>query len=190
MTAPVIEDTGTWPLVQRAQAGDTDAFAEIYSLYVDVVFRWICFRVRNRHLAEDLTSEVFLRALRNIGRFTWQGRDFGAWLHTIARNLVADHFKSGRHRLEALTADGAMPDRVDPEPGTAEQVIARLTAVDLTAAMRHLGDEQRQCLVLRFYNDCSVTETALAMGKNEGAVKALQYRAVRALLKHLPEGLR
>jgi RNA polymerase sigma-70 factor (ECF subfamily) len=77
------------------------------------VFRFVYFRVGNRQLAEDLTSDTFLRALKRIGSFTWQGRDLGAWLVTIARNLVADHFKSGRYRLEVTTGDVLDADRED-----------------------------------------------------------------------------
>lgn len=81
--------TEVWALVERAQAGEAEAFGLIYDRYVDTVFRFVYFRVGNRQLAEDLTSDTFLRALKRIGSFTWQGRDLGAWLVTIARNLVA-----------------------------------------------------------------------------------------------------
>lgn len=174
-----------WALVVRAQAGDAQAFGEIYERYRDTVFRFVYFRVGNRPLAEDLTSETFLRALRKIGAFTWQGRDLGAWLVTIARNLVADHFKSGRYRLEVTTGDVLDADREDrgPEGSPETAVIDRLSNVDLLAAVKQLNPEQRQCIVLRFLNDCSVAETAIAMSKNEGAIKALQYRAVRTLAR-------
>src|SRR5206468_11851041 len=93
-----------WALVERAQAGEAEAFGLIYDRYFDTVFRFVYFRVGNRQLAEDLTADTFLRALKRIGSFTWQGPDLGVWLVTIARNLVADHFKSGRYRLELSTA--------------------------------------------------------------------------------------
>ena len=86
-------------LVRQAQEGSADAFGELYRIYCDTVFRYIYYRVSTRALAEDLTSETFVRALRRITTFSWQGRDFGAWLVTIARNLVADHFKSGSVHL-------------------------------------------------------------------------------------------
>src|SRR6478609_5654109 len=92
-------------LVLRAKTGDADAFGTLYDRYLDLVYRYIYFRVGSHPLAEDLTSETFLRALRRIADFTWQGRDFGAWLVTIARNLITDHFKSGRYRLEVSTAE-------------------------------------------------------------------------------------
>ena len=179
-----------WALVERAQAGETEAFGLIYDRYVDTVFRFVYFRVGNRQLAEDLTSDTFLRALKRIGSFTWQGRDLGAWLVTIARNLVADHFKSGRYRLEVTTGDVLDADREDrgPEGSPESAVVDHITNVALLTAVKQLNPEQQECIVLRFLQGFSVAETAQTMGKNEGAIKALQYRAVRALARLLPEG--
>lgn len=179
-----------WKLVERAQNGDTQAFGLIYDRYVGTVFRFIYFRVGNRQLAEDLTSDTFLRALKRIGSVTWQGRDLGAWLVTIARNLVADHFKSGRYRLEVTTGDVLDADREDrgPEGSPESVVVDHITNVTLLTAVKQLNPEQQECIVLRFLQGFSVAETAHAMNKNEGAIKALQYRAVRALNRLLPEG--
>ncbi|MFG2055604.1 ECF subfamily RNA polymerase sigma factor, BldN family [Micromonospora sp. NPDC048930] len=182
--------TEVWALVERAQAGEAEAFGLIYDRYVDTVFRFVYFRVGNRQLAEDLTSDTFLRALKRIGSFTWQGRDLGAWLVTIARNLVADHFKSGRYRLEVTTGDVLDADREDrgPEGSPEAAVVEHITNVALLTAVKQLNPEQQECIVLRFLQGFSVAETARAMGKNEGAIKALQYRAVRALARLLPDG--
>jgi RNA polymerase sigma-70 factor (ECF subfamily) len=179
-----------WSLVERAQAGEAEAFGLIYDRYVDTVFRFVYFRVGNRQLAEDLTSDTFLRALKRIGSFTWQGRDLGAWLVTIARNLVADHFKSGRYRLEVTTGDVLDAEREDrgPEGSPEAAVVEHITNVALLTAVKQLNPEQQECIVLRFLQGFSVAETAQAMGKNEGAIKALQYRAVRALARLLPDG--
>jgi RNA polymerase sigma-70 factor (ECF subfamily) len=180
-----------WALVERAQAGESAAFGLLYDRYVDIVFRFVYFRVGNRQLAEDLTADTFLRALKRIGTFTWQGRDVGAWLVTIARNLVADHFKSGRYRLEVTTGDVLDADREDrgPEGSPEAAVVDHITNVALLRAVKQLNPEQQACIVLRFLQGFSVAETAQAMGKNEGAIKALQYRAVRALARLLPEGI-
>jgi len=179
-----------WALVERAQAGEAEAFGLIYDRYVDTVFRFVYFRVGNRQLAEDLTSDTFLRALKRIGSFTWQGRDLGAWLVTIARNLVADHFKSGRYRLEITTSDVMDAEREDrgPEGSPEAAVVNHITNVALLTAVKQLNPEQQECIVLRFLQGFSVAETARTMGKNEGAIKALQYRAVRALARLLPDG--
>jgi RNA polymerase sigma-70 factor (ECF subfamily) len=177
-------------IVTRAQAGDPEAFGELYDRYVDLVYRYVYYRVNSATLAEDLVSETFLRALRRITSFTWQGKDFAAWLVTIARNLIADHYKSSRYRLEVSTADllGSAGDRPDTEDGPEGAVLTSLTNATLLEAVKKLGAEQQECVVLRFLQGLSVSETALAMGKNEGAIKALQYRAVRALARVLPDG--
>jgi RNA polymerase sigma-70 factor (ECF subfamily) len=188
---PVFESTPegavVMDLVARAQAGDGEAFGQLYDRYVDLVYRYVYYRVGTQSLAEDLVSETFLRALRRIGSFSWQGRDFAAWLVTIARNLIADHFKSGRYRLEVATADMLEADRA--QDGPEGEVLDSLTNATLLDAVKQLNSEQQECVVLRFLQGMSVTETALAMGKTEGAIKALQYRAVRALGRMLPKEL-
>jgi RNA polymerase sigma-70 factor (ECF subfamily) len=171
-------------LVRQAQEGSADAFGELYRIYCDTVFRYIYYRVSTRALAEDLTSETFVRALRRITTFSWQGRDFGAWLVTIARNLVADHFKSSRHRMEVST--GEMLDSNEVEASPEESVLEHLSNEALLDAVHRLNDQQRECVTLRFLQGLSVAETADIMGKNEGAIKTLQYRAVRTLARLLP----
>jgi RNA polymerase sigma-70 factor (ECF subfamily) len=179
VTAPTVD---TWAVVARAQSGDADAFAELYERYRDTVFRFVYFRVGSRPLAEDLAQEVWVRALRRIGSVQYQGLDIAAWLITVARHLTADHYKSGRYRLEVLTGDvlGADdPASDDPAASTANYLDARV----LMAAIQRLGDEQRRCLELRFLRGYSTEETAQQMGKTYMAVKTLQYRAVRALAR-------
>jgi RNA polymerase sigma-70 factor (ECF subfamily) len=180
--APAGEDE-VIALVDRAREGEPDAFAELYDRYVDRVYRFVLYRVSNDvGLAEDITSEVFVRALRKIRGFTWQGRDVGAWFLTIARNLVLDHFKSGRFRLEKLGVDvgeGNAEHIVDPE----DQALSRVSQADLYRAIQQLGNEQQEVIYWRFLQGYSVAEAAAAMGKTEGAIKALQYRAVKALYR-------
>ncbi len=177
-------------VLSRAQAGDGEAFAELYDQYVGLVYRYIYYRVSSVALAEDLTSETFVRALRRLPSFQWQGRDFGAWLVTIARNLIADHYKSGRYRLEIATDDILLAASSSATTDSPErEVLESLTNATLLEAVKRLGAEQQECIVLRFLQGLSVAETALAMGKNEGAIKALQYRAVRTLGRMLPPDL-
>ncbi|MEW2547527.1 ECF subfamily RNA polymerase sigma factor, BldN family [Streptomyces sp. NPDC047002] len=175
-------------LVERAQAGEADAFGKLYDQYSDTVYRYIYYRVGGRATAEDLTSETFLRALRRISTFTYQGRDFGAWLVTIARNLVADHFKSSRFRLEVTT--GEMLDANEVERSPEDSVLESLSNAALLEAVRKLNPQQQECVTLRFLQGLSVAETARVMGKNEGAIKTLQYRAVRTLARLLPDDAR
>jgi RNA polymerase sigma-70 factor, ECF subfamily len=171
-------------LVELAQSGDAEAFAQLYDRYVGTVYRYVYYRVGSRPLAEDLTSEAFLRALRRIETFSWRGRDFGAWLVTIARNLVADEFKSSRFRLEVATGEILDADEAADSPEN--EVLAALSSAALVDAIRQLKPQQQECVTLRFLQGMSVAETADIMGKNEGAIKTLQYRAVRSLARLLP----
>ena len=175
-------------LVERAQAGEADAFGRLYDQYSDTVYRYIYYRVGGKATAEDLTSETFLRALRRIGDFTWQGRDFGAWLVTIARNLVADHFKSGRYRLEVTTGE-VIDVPLDGSHIPENAVVTAIINDRVLRAVRDLNPDQQECVVLRFLHGLSLAETALIMGKKSGAIKALQFRAVRSLARALKHDL-
>ncbi|RAY15304.1 RNA polymerase subunit sigma-70 [Actinomadura craniellae] len=187
-TARVPESDEIKRLVLRARDGETEAFGQLYDHYLELVYKYIYYRVGTHALAEDLTSDTFLRALRRMSDFNWQGKDFGAWLVTIARNLVADHFKSSRYRLEICTAETLEGDRLEEGPERA--VLESMTTGVLLNAIRRLNSEQQECIVLRFLHGLSVAETALIMGKKTGAIKALQYRAVRTLGRMLPTDLR
>ena len=179
----------TLALVHRAQGGDTEAFGELYDRYVDLVYRYVYYRVGSAQVAEDLTSETFLRALRRLSSFTWQGRDVGAWFVTIARNLIADHYKSSRYRLEMTTDDVSESGAPLTQEGPENAVLEAMQNKVLLEAVKQLNAEQQECIVLRFLQGLSVSETAQAMGKNDGAIKALQYRAIRTLGRLLPEGV-
>jgi RNA polymerase sigma-70 factor, ECF subfamily len=178
-------------LVDLARGGDSDAFGLLYDHYHASVYRFVYYRVGSTALAEDLVSETFFRALRGISTFRWQGRDFGAWLMTIARNLTTDHFKAGRTRLEYATEDMSSHDTsTDGREGPEETVLAGLTNEALLAALKELPHEQQECLIMRFLQGLSIAETSAVLGRSDGAVKQLQLRAVRNLAKRLPEGLR
>lgn len=175
-------------LVELARGGDAEAFGMLYDHYHTSVYRFLYYRVGSVALAEDLTSETFFRALRSMGSFRWQGKDFGAWLMTIARNLTADHYKAGRTRLEYATEDMGAHDSVTEGPETS--VLASLTNDALLSALKELPTEQQECLIMRFLQGLSIAETAKVLGRSDGAVKQLQLRGVRNLAKLLPEGLR
>jgi RNA polymerase sigma-70 factor (ECF subfamily) len=182
------ERTRLIALVELARGGDADAFGLLYDHYQSSVYRFLYYRTRSAPLAEDLTSETFFRALRNMTGFRWQGKDFGAWLMTIARNLATDHFKAGRTRLEMTTEDMRAHD--DSTEGPESLVLAGLTNELLLEALTQLPDEQRDCLVMRFLQGMSIAETAAVLGRSDGAIKQLQLRGVRNLAKLMPEGMR
>lgn len=183
-------------LVELAQAGDAEAFGQIYELYVDTVYRYVYLRVGSVQLAEDITAETFVRALRRLDSFSWQGKDIAAWFVTIARNLITDLRRSSRFRLEVSTdeivgveqAAGAWRAGVSgatPAPTPEQEVLDRARDRGLVEAVRTLRPDQQECLVLRFFHELSVAETARALGRSEGAVKQLQLRAVRQLAEVL-----
>jgi RNA polymerase sigma-70 factor, ECF subfamily len=165
-----------------------DAFGQLYDRYVDVVHRYAFARLGDRTLAEDVTSETFLRALRRIGTVSYRGRDVGAWFVTIARNLVLDHVKSGRNRYEVVSGEPLEAELCTEGPEPA--VLRRLSAEELLRCVRQLPADQQECVVLRFLQSMSVAETAIVMDRNAGAVKALQHRALRRLATLLPEDMR
>jgi RNA polymerase sigma-70 factor (ECF subfamily) len=168
-----------WDLVRATQAGDREAFGQLYDRYHPLVFRYVLFRVGDRQLAEDLTAETFCRALRRIASVSYRGRDIGAWFVTIARNLVLDHRKSSRYRCEQSTGEIAA---LSPLTGGHEQqVLDGIAHEDLWRAVGLLTPAQRQAIVLRFVEGLSIAEMAARMGRNQGAVKALQYCGVRRL---------
>ncbi|WP_309650293.1 sigma-70 family RNA polymerase sigma factor [Nocardioides sp.] len=182
------ERTRLIALVELARKGDADAFGLLYDHYQSSVYRFLFYRTRSSTLAEDLTSETFFRALRSMTNFRWQGKDFGAWLMTIARNLATDHFKAGRTRLELTTEDMGAHD--DTTEGPEMTVLAGLTNEILLKALTELPEEQRDCLVMRFLQGMSIAETAAVLGRSDGAVKQLQLRGVRNLAKLMPDGIR
>ena len=182
------ERTRLIALVELARGGDAEAFGVLYDHYQGSVYRFLFYRTRSVALAEDLTSETFFRALRSMTSFRWQGKDFGAWLMTIARNLATDHFKAGRTRLELTTEDMGQHD--DSTEGPENAVLAGLTNEVLLKALTELPPEQRDCLVMRFLQGMSIAETAAVLGRTDGAVKQLQLRGVRNLAKLMPEGMR
>ncbi len=170
-------------VIDRARNGDKLAFAELYDTHVDSVYRYLLYRVREPADAEDLCSEVFTRAFANIHRYRWQGKSFLAWLYTIARNAVTDRRRRDRPTVEIDNAYG-----LSDEGPTAHDRAIHGEAVDaLRGAVRHLTTEQQEVLVLRFVENRSSREVAKMLGKNEGAIRALQFRALGRLRKLMRE---
>jgi len=170
-------------LITRARSGDRKAFAALYRQHRDTVYAGIVRRVHNRDLAEDLTQEVFVRALRRIETFTWQGKSLDAWLLTIARNLIADHYASSHARREVPT--GEFGEWGEWDSNAEDTVLHSLLAAEARKvvgdALTFLNPHQRTCLRLRFLEELSVPETARVMGRQPNAVRSLQHRAMRSL---------
>ncbi|MGW3847133.1 sigma-70 family RNA polymerase sigma factor [Streptomyces fagopyri] len=173
-------------LITRAKAGDRDAFGTLYNEYRETVYRFVYYRVGSRVIAEDLTSETFLRAMHRINTFTWMGRSFGAWLVTIARNIVTDHFKASRTRFEVTTAEHYEADEAE---STEDTVLREMDAQDavarLSTAMAGLTDAQQKCIRLRYLEDLSTEAVAALMEKRPEAIKTLAWRGMQSMKRVL-----
>ena len=170
-------------LVQRAIDGDGEAFALLFKLTHPSVYRYLYGRCGDASLAEDLAQDAYIRALRAIQRsFKGGSSEFLAWMIRIARNRFLDHVKSGRVRWEVVVEE--MPVTLatnNPET----EALATVEGVRLRKALAQLTDEQQEIVLLRFFQGLPIAEVAGATGRTEGAVKALQFRALRALARVL-----
>lgn len=180
-SATTQEVDGSWELVAAAQRGDREAFGQLYAEYAGMVSKFVAGKVPDLGLAEDLTNETFLRALRRIDSVSDQGRDVGVWFTTIARNLVLDHLKSSRHRLERTAAEIPEPAGTSVVTNPEDAVIQKDAAARLWRQVDHLPPDQRECIRLRFGQDLSSAQTAAVMGRSEPAVRALRHRALTRL---------
>jgi RNA polymerase sigma-70 factor (ECF subfamily) len=168
-------------LILQAKQGDKQAIAELYSGHVDAIYRYVWPRVRDDAVAEDLTAQVFLKALEGLPAYEPSGKPFLAWLYRIAYARVVDHWRK-QERRATLPLDDTLPAR-EPRPGELlEAEDDWITAIDLLA---QLTDDQQEVLMLRFIGEMSLSEVAETMGKTLGATKAVQHRALASLARLL-----
>jgi RNA polymerase sigma-70 factor, ECF subfamily len=169
-------------LVEGAQHGDREALEELYLIHFDRIYSYLHLSVGNRHDAEDLTTQTFLKMLEAIGRFRWQSVPFSAWLFRIAHNLSIDHFRAQRR----VQTEGEVPEVPGMEESSAEdQAMDSLGQAGMVALIERLSAEQRQVLTLKFLFGFANADVAGILGKTEGAVKSLQHRALASLQKHV-----
>jgi RNA polymerase sigma-70 factor, ECF subfamily len=169
-------------LVARAQNGDREALEELYLLHFDRIYSYLHMSVGNRHDAEDLTTQTFLKMLESIKRFRWQSAPFSAWLFRIAHNLAMDHFRANR-RWQPEEDVPEPPGETEPSAELAAfQSIGRQSMLELIEELSH---EQQQVLTLKFVFNLPNGEVATILGKTEGAIKSLQHRALVSLQKQL-----
>lgn len=168
-------------LIQRAQAGNAEAVAELYRRHAPAIFRYAFFRVNDQTAAEDLTGDVFVEMMQALHRYTERGAPFAAWLFRIARARIVDyHRRHARRPTETLSETLA-----DHAPSPEMQATTQAETHGLLAAMQILTDEQRTVIQLRFVEGHSLETTARLMRKTLGAIKALQHRALSRLGRHL-----
>lgn len=170
-------------LINRAKRGDQQAVSELYERHFDSIFNYVYYRVGDQGTAEDLSAEVFIRMLENLDGFSPAGGSILAWLYTIAKNLVIDHYRENGD--ETLPIKDSILAGEDKSP--ARWVEKRQTQRCFTRALYHLTEEQRRVVIHKFIDERSTTETANLMGKSEGAVRSLQYRALQVLERALEE---
>ena len=164
-------------LVERAVRRDTQAFALLYDQYVEKIYRYIHYKVGTRTQAEDLTAQVFLKAWESIGKYRSTEHPFAAWLYRIAHNLVVDHYRTDRAALALDDLPREEADSVSLEE-IAEQ---RLTSEMVKRAITQLTEDQQEVILLKFIEGYSTAEVAALIGKDQGAVRALQHRALGTL---------
>ncbi|WP_165987678.1 RNA polymerase sigma factor [Streptomyces sp. YIM 98790] len=166
--------------VSRARAGDPDALSSLFREHYGPVCRYLRARVADPATAEDLASEVFVRAVSHIGRYTWTGRDIGAWLTTIARNLLTDHVRSCRFRREVATPD--LTDRCGQVSGPDESVLRELADREVRAVVAGLPPDYRTVIVLQMWGGMSMRQITTAMGRGSVAsTRLLRFRAMKQL---------
>jgi RNA polymerase sigma-70 factor (ECF subfamily) len=171
-------------LVARAQEGDRAALEELYLIHFDRIYSYLHMTVGNRHDAEDLTTQTFLRMLESIRRFRFGKAPFSAWLFRIAHNLAMDHFRAGRR----WQPEAEVPEQPGEEEPSAEvgalQSIGQQSMLEMIDG---LSPEQQQVLTLKFVFNFPNADVATVLGKTEGAIKSLQHRALVSLQKQLEQ---
>ncbi|GIW20915.1 MAG: DNA-directed RNA polymerase sigma-70 factor [Chloroflexota bacterium] len=168
-------------LVAAARAGDADACAALFDHFHERVYRYVASRVRNPADAEDLTQTIFVKVLEALPRYEERGIPFGGWLFRLARNAIIDHIRTSRVAVDLSEVSDRPADAMGPD-----DVAGLREDIDrVSAALAELTDDQREVIALRFFAGLSAREAAVAMGRQEGTIRGLQFRAIAALRRRL-----
>jgi RNA polymerase sigma-70 factor (ECF subfamily) len=176
-----LDDAAIERLVDDARSGDALAFGQLFDHFHLPIYRYIVSRIHSPADTEDLTQLVFVKALEALPRYESRGIPFGGWLFRLARNAVVD-FTRTRHEHADL---GAVTDQGDARPGPEAMAVKRQEMDTIGAALAALTDDQREAIELRFFAGLSAREAADVMGRQEGTIRGLQFRAIAALRRHL-----
>jgi RNA polymerase sigma-70 factor (ECF subfamily) len=174
----LVPEFDEYAIVEAARRGQQDALSRLYEHYFPKVYRYVASRLPSTEDAEDVTEEIFLRIIHNIGGFTWRGLPFGAWVFRIARNEVVSHVRRQKVRGAHTELSEHLPD---PSPDHTLAIETQFTMEMVRAATEKLPEAQRQVISLRFGAGLSVAETAQALNKTENNVKVLQHKAIAKL---------
>jgi len=169
-------------LVERGKQGNREALEELYLIHFDRIYSYLHMSVGNRHDAEDLTTQVFVKMLESIGKFRWRSAPFSAWLFRIAHNLAMHHFRANKR----WQPEEEVPEP-DPGDGSAaeEEALEAIGRQSMLELIEKLSHEQQQVLTLKFVFNFSNAEAATILDKTEGAIKSLQHRALASLQRQL-----
>ncbi len=173
-------------LVLQAQDGNSEAFGQLYDAYMERIYRFVYFRVEDQQTAEDITSQVFLKAWSNLDRFSFNRTPYLAWLYTIAHNAVIDHYRT---RKVTTALDDVQLSQQDHAEAVENDIDLSSEMKSIKEALEMLTDDQQKVLTLKFIEGMSNHEIARHLGKREGAIRALQMRGLQALAKQLEENM-
>ena len=176
-----LDDAAIERLVDEARAGDAPAFGRLFDHFHHPIYRFVASRVRRPSDAEDLTQLVFVKALEALPRYESRGIPFGGWLFRLARNAVIDFIRTSHEHADLAQS----ADRPGTDAGPDEMVATRQEIDAVEAALSTLTEDQREAIALRFFAGLSAREAAEVMGKQEGTVRGLQFRAIAALRRQL-----
>ena len=180
-TTKTYDDAEITRLVEWAADGGVEAFGELYSIYLDKIYRYVFYQVRDRMTAEDLVQEIFLKVWKALGGYRRERSSFSTWIYRIAHNHVIDYFRTRRQHQtleEDIPALAAGPEQEAEE---------RLIQQELSEAISCLPPQQRQIIILKFIEGLDNWEIAQIMAKREGAIRVMQMRALRALRQKLSQ---
>jgi RNA polymerase sigma-70 factor (ECF subfamily) len=180
---PIVRQQNEAQLIQRARQGDLAAVSELYNLHVDRIYQYVRYRTGDDQTAEDVTAEVFLRAIESLGSYNDQGAPFIAWLYRIAHARVIDYWRDTKRHQTAPLDDPLLQDSLITTEDAID--IDILQHQLLWSALQQLTDDQQTVIILKYTQGLSNADIALVLGKTEGAVKALQRRALEALARIL-----
>jgi len=166
-------------LIKRAAGGNFEAFGELYNIYLERIYRYVFYQVRDKMTAEDLTEEVFLKAWKSIDTCRGKEQTFSSWLYRIAHNHVIDNLRSQRKYLS--TDMEALAEVSSPELGEE----GKLERQEMLEVISDLPQNQKQVIILKFIEGLDNREIGQIMGKSQGAIRVLQMRALAALRQRL-----
>jgi len=169
-------------LIERASGGDFEAFGELYGIYLDRIYRYVFYQLREKMAAEDLTEEIFLKAWRAIDSYKGKGQAFSSWLYRIAHNHVIDEFRSRRKQLVSLETEMEIATEV-AEPQ--QEMEKKLAEQEMLRLISCLPQKQKQVIILKFVEGLDNREIGQITGKSQGAIRISQMRALTALRQRL-----